>query len=199
LPQHELLFLSGSYLLGSIPFGFLIVYFKQKKDVRTMGSGSTGATNVLRSQGKAAALATVVLDIAKGTVPVLYGLRHFDSPVLVLAGGAAAILGHIFPIFLRFRGGKGVATLAGVFLAFHLPSIIVLIVFFCGGIIWTRYVSVGSLIAVSALFFSVLFTHTAEISALTLAIVLVIIARHSANIRRLLAGKENRFSLKKRG
>ena len=100
---------------------FLFVSLTEGKDIRTLGSGNIGATNVLRSKGKLAGLLTLALDMLKGVVPVIYGRAHFDQPWLVLLGALAVLLGHAFPIFLKFRGGKGVASLVGGFLVFICP------------------------------------------------------------------------------
>ena len=118
----KFLFIVFSYLLGSIPFGYLIFYFTEGRDIRTLGSGNIGATNVLRSKGKLAGLLTLALDILKGAVPVIYGRIHFDLPWIVLLGALAVLLGHVFPVFLKFRGGKGVASLVGIFLVFYYPG-----------------------------------------------------------------------------
>jgi len=199
LSSHEISFLVLSYLLGSVPCGFIIYYFSKGKDIRTLGSGSIGATNVLRSQGKPAALLTLALDILKGVVPVIYGRAHFDLPWLVLLGGLAVLLGHVFPIFLKFRGGKGVASLIGVFLVFYLPALLVFAVVFLITLYRTRFVSLASLLASTGLFFCILFTQVAESSVVVFLMLLLIVSRHRANIKRLLAGNENRFSVKKNG
>ena len=162
MSSHEILYVVCSYLLGSIPFGYLIFYFSEGKDIRTLGSGNIGATNVLRSKGKLAGLATLALDILKGALPIVYGRIHFDLPWVVLLGGLAVLLGHVFPVFLKFRGGKGVAALVGVFLVFHFPSLLVFLAAFFAALWLTRYVSLGSLLGTTALFFSILFTQVAE-------------------------------------
>jgi glycerol-3-phosphate acyltransferase PlsY len=199
LSSHEILFIVFSYLLGSIPFGYLIFYFSEGRDIRTLGSGNIGATNVLRSKGKLAGLLTLALDIIKGAVPVLYGRIHFDLPWLVLLGGLAVLLGHVFPVFLKFRGGKGVASLVGVFLVFYYPALLVFLAVFFLVLILTRFVSLASLLATTALFFCVLFTQVVETAMVAFVMLLLIVFRHRANIRRLLAGNENKFSLAKNG
>ena len=107
MSSHEFYFVVCSYLLGSVPFGYLIFYLSEGKDIRGLGSGNIGATNVLRSKGKLAGLATLLLDVLKGALPIVYGRIHFDLPWIVLLGGLAVLLGHVFPVFLKFRGGKG--------------------------------------------------------------------------------------------
>ena len=199
MSSHELSFIVFSYLLGSIPFGYLIFYFSEGKDIRTLGSGNTGATNVLRSKGKLAGMLTLALDMIKGAVPVVYGLSHFDLPWFVLLGALAVLLGHVFPVFLKFRGGKGVASLVGVFLVFYYPSLLVFLAVFLLTLKLTRYVSLASLLATAALFFCILFTQVAETAMVVFVMLLLIVFRHRANVRRLLAGTENKFSFKKNG
>jgi len=196
LQSHEILFLVISYILGSIPFGAIIFFVLDKKDIRKEGSGNIGATNMLRTKGKAAGIATLIFDMLKGMIPIIYGLNHFDSQVLVLMAGAAAIFGHIFPVFLKFKGGKGVATFAGVFLIFYFPSMMLFLgVFLIVGIL-TRFVSLGSILGILSVFFLTLFTQIAEVSVIVLVIVIVILIRHRTNIRRLIQGNENKLNLK---
>jgi len=199
LGSHEILFIGCSYLLGSIPFGYLIVYLSEGKDIRQSGSGNIGATNVLRSKGKLAGLLTLALDMLKGAVPVIYGRAHFDMPWLVLLGALAVLVGHVFPVFLKFRGGKGVACLVGVFLIFYFPALLVFLAVFLIVLKLTRIVSLASMLATTALFFCVLLTQVAESAMVVFVMLLLIVLRHRANIRRLLAGNENKFSLKKNG
>jgi glycerol-3-phosphate acyltransferase PlsY len=199
LTGHELSFIAFSYLLGSIPFGYLICYFTEGKDIRTMGSGNIGATNVLRSKGKVAGLATLALDILKGALPIVYGRIHFDLPWIVLLGGLAVLLGHVFPVFLKFHGGKGVGSLVGVFLVFYYPALLVFLLVFFVTLRLSRYVSLGSLLGTTALFFAILFTQVVETAMVALAMLLLVVFRHRANIGRLLAGNENKFSFRKNG
>ena len=197
MSNHEILYVLVSYLLGSIPFGYLIFFFSEGKDIRTMGSGNIGATNVLRSKGKLAGMATLALDILKGALPIVYGRIHFELPWIVLLGGLAVLLGHVFPVFLKFRGGKGVATLVGIFLVFYYPALLVFLAAFFLSLWLTRYVSLGSLLGTTALFFCILFTQVVEAAMVAFVMLLVVVFRHRANIARLAAGNENRFSLGK--
>lgn len=199
MPEQEILFLVVSYLVGSIPFGYLIFYVTDRKDIRTVGSLSIGATNVLRNKGKLAGLLTLALDVAKGALPVLYAKNHFDSPALIIAGGAAVVLGHVFPVFLKFRGGKGVGALVGVLLAYDIPALIVFLIVFLGIVILTRYVSLGSVVGTGAAFFVILFNRMAEVAAIFFLMTLLIIIRHRSNIGRLLDGSERKLSLRKNG
>jgi glycerol-3-phosphate acyltransferase PlsY len=199
LSSHEILFIICSYLLGSVPFGYLIIFFSEKKDIRTLGSGNIGASNVLRSKGRLAGLATLALDMLKGALPVIYGRIHFDLPWIVLLGGLAVLLGHVFPVFLRFRGGKGVATLVGVFLIFYYPALLVFLAVFFAALAMTRYISLGSILGTTALFFCILFTQVVEVAMAAFLMLLLIVFRHRGNIERLLAGSERRFVFRKNG
>jgi glycerol-3-phosphate acyltransferase PlsY len=199
LSSHEISFIVLSYLLGSIPFGYLIFYFSEGKDIRTLGSGNIGATNVLRSKGKLAGILTLALDILKGALPVIYGRIHFDLPWIILLGALAVLVGHVFPVFLKFRGGKGVASLVGIFLVFYYPALLVFLIVFLITLRLSRFVSLASLLATTALFFCILFTQGAETAMVVFVMLLLIVFRHRANIQRLMTGSENKFSLKKNG
>ena len=118
LGNHEIMYLIFSYVIGSIPTGFIIFWHSKKDDIRKEGSGNIGATNILRTCGGKAAIATLFIDVLKGAIPVIYGLIHFKYPPLILGAGTLAIIGHIFPVWLKFQGGKGVATFAGVSAAY---------------------------------------------------------------------------------
>jgi glycerol-3-phosphate acyltransferase PlsY len=205
-------FLIGAlaYLLGSIPFGLLLVRLFRRQDVRTIGSGNIGATNVIRAGGKGLGALTFLLDAAKGFVAVMAAnvvARHTLVPADAAANailqnalaiaGLCAILGHIFPVWLRFRGGKGVATAFGVFLGIApLPALIALVAFVLIFAI-SRYVSVASLLGAAAFAISDWLLYrsrqTLLLRAVILVAVLLIVLKHSANIRRLAAGTESRF------
>jgi len=181
-----------AYLCGSIPFGLFIARAAAGKDVRTVGSGNIGATNVARAAGKGAAVATLILDAAKGLVPVLLAARSPEAPPMLASGCAvAAVLGHCFPVWLGFRGGKGVATGLGVSLAIAPWAAV------AGGATWLvifkllRISSVGSLAAVFV---------TLGVGALTVSryavyglagVALLVVLRHQANIRRLVRRQES--------
>jgi glycerol-3-phosphate acyltransferase PlsY len=201
---HGLVVLA-SYLLGSIPFGYLIVRMRSGGDIRTTGSGGTGATNVTRTAGKTAGILTLLLDAAKGALAVVLA-RWLLTPAFgvdwwVVASALAAIVGHIFPVWLGFRGGKGVATGLGVFLALSpLPVLCAAPIFIA--VVWaTRYVSLGSIIAVAVLplFVWVLsgsdFVAAPRTPLLVASITgaLLIIFKHRENIGRLLRGTENKL------
>ncbi len=189
-----------AYLLGSVPFGYLIVRWQKGVDVRATGSGSIGATNVLRSLGLAGFVATFVLDVGKGTGAVLLAKRvTADDPRWVGLAAVAAILGHCFPVWLKFRGGKGVATGVGAFIALAPLEVgLVLVVFGVVLAIW-RYVSLGSIVATAAFPVLVYFLRQPPLPIVLGAAggAAVIIGLHHANIRRLLSGTESKLGTKR--
>jgi len=192
MSNSELYYILICYLLGSIPVGYVLCFLLYREDIRNAGSGNIGAANVLRTKGKGAGAAVLLLDMAKGVLPVLYGLKHFDSPVLVMAGGAAVILGHLFSVFLKFKGGKGIACFLGVFLAYDPASAVVFCIAFLAVYVFWRFVSAGSMAGVSVVFFYVLFTRVVEVSILVFVIAVLIIIKHKDNIRRIACGCENK-------
>jgi len=199
LTTHEVLFILIAYLVGSIPCGFIIYFVTGKKDIRLEGSGNTGATNVLRTKGKKAAAVTLLCDMLKGALPIIYGMSHFESPVVIACGGAAAVIGHIFPLFLKFKGGKGVASLLGMLLVFNYPAAIVFFVSFFVLLALTHYVSAASLTGVTAAFFYTLFSDIAEVSLIVFMVVILILIKHGSNFNRLIAGTEDKLIWKKNG
>ena len=192
-----LVLLPIAYLLGSIPFGYLLVRVVRHEDIRQVGSGNIGATNVLRSGAKGLGIATLLLDLLKGSAAVLLA-RHIAPGNYDVAVGAAvaAVLGHVFPVWLRFRGGKGVATALGVFLALVLPAALLALAVFVVIVLSTRYVSLASIIAAAVMPLAGIALAPVRSPVVVtgfLFLALLIIAKHHANIRRLLAGTENRF------
>ena len=189
-----------AYLLGSIPFGYLIVRWQKGIDVRSTGSGSIGATNVMRNLGVIGFVVTFLLDVGKGVAAVLLASKlTAGNPGWIAAASVGAILGHCFPVWLKFRGGKGVATGVGVFLALAPLQVgLVLVIFAIVVAIW-RYVSLGSILATAAFPLLVHFMRHAPTAIVAGAAIgaAIIIARHHANIRRLLNGTENRLGKKK--
>jgi len=189
-----------AYLLGSIPFGYLMVRWQKGIDVRMTGSGSIGATNVMRNLGIIGFVATFVLDVGKGTAAVLLTSKITgQNPYWVAATAIAAIVGHCFPVWLRFRGGKGVAAGVGVFLALAPVQVALVLVIFAVVVgIW-RYVSLASIIATAAFPLLVHFMKHAPLPIVLGAAgaAAIIIGSHHANIRRLLNGTENRLGKKK--
>lgn len=194
-----------AYLLGSIPTSYIMGKLVKGIDIRQHGSGNVGATNALRILGTKFGIITLIIDIGKGVLAVQIGkLLNPDFTNIMLIGfGLFAILGHIFTIFLSFKGGKGVATSAGVFIALiPIPVVITLSVFIIT--VWiSRYVSLGSILAAVSLFCVELIINLKssfediEILIFVFLIALFIIVRHKANIKRLLAGNENKISFKK--
>ena len=200
----SLLVIAVSYLLGSIPVGYLLVRIFLKQDVRSVGSGNIGATNVLRSGGKGLGAATFLLDMLKGCFAVYVGAllgtllapSSIERNMQALAA-LAAVIGHMFPVWLRFKGGKGVATGFGVFLVAAPTSALAAISVFILVTLVTRYVSLASILgAASFPFFALLLVHGERppfFFAVQFAVPLLIIAKHHQNIRRLLSGTESRF------
>jgi glycerol-3-phosphate acyltransferase PlsY len=189
-----------AYLLGSIPFGYLIVRWHRGIDVRSTGSGSIGATNVMRNLGLIGFIATFLLDFAKGAAAVLLAARWTgNTPLWVAAAAFAAVVGHCFPVWLKFRGGKGVATAAGVFFVLAPIQVGIAVAIFVVVLALGRYVSLGSIIAVGAFpgLFQIQIHPPIVLVVGAAACAAVIIARHQSNIRRLLKGTENRVGNKK--
>ena len=190
-----------AYLLGAIPFGYLLVKWRTGRDVRTMGSGNIGATNVLRTTGRAAGVITLLLDIGKGYVAVwLAGRLSGNSATVMSAAALAAMLGHAYPVFLRFRGGKAVATFLGAFLRLAAPAILASLIVFVIVVWRTRYISMGSIVSSGTFPLAVwLIVHPPwVVVAAAAAGGAFIIWRHKENIQRLRAGTENVFSWKGR-
>jgi glycerol-3-phosphate acyltransferase PlsY len=210
-----------AYLLGSIPFGYILVRLFRKQDVRQMGSGNIGATNVARSGAKGLGIATLLLDVAKGYVAVRVAawiaaayigdsfvamkLLHplvwafFDKYMAIAA--ICAILGHMYPVWLKFKGGKGVATGVGVFLGLAPMAVGIVLILFIATVWFSRYVSLGSIIASAAfpILAWVLYRNSRSQTIFLAAAIaaLLIIAKHHQNIRRLLDGTEHRLGEKK--
>ena len=183
------------YLLGSIPFGLLLTRLAGRGDIRHIGSGNIGATNVLRTGSKGLAALTLLLDLAKGTAAVAIANRWSGEAALVGAG--CVILGHMFPIWLGFRGGKGVATALGVLIALAWPVALVAALIWLAAALLFHYSSLAALIAAvaaGALAPLVVDQTTAFVIG---GIALLIILRHHENIRRLMVGTESRISFKK--
>jgi acyl phosphate:glycerol-3-phosphate acyltransferase len=183
------------YLLGSIPFGLVLTRLAGLGDVRKIGSGSIGATNVLRTGNRMLAALTLLFDTAKGVAAPL--IAAIWGPDAMLAAGGAVVAGHIFPVWLGFRGGKGVATALGVLTVIAWPVALV------AGLIWLatailfRYSSLAALVAAAAAAAYAGFVVDGRRAVLIAAIAAVVIARHRDNIRRLIAGTESRISFKK--
>ena len=189
-----LLALLGGYLLGSIPFGVLITRAAGAGDLRTIGSGNIGATNVLRTGRKGLALLTLLLDGAKGAVAVLI-VASFN-PALAPLAAAGAFLGHLYPVWLRFHGGKGVATMLGIALALHWPCGLVFAAVWIGAMALTRYSSVGGMAAAVATPVSAAWNNQFDLALLFIGCALLVLWKHRGNLERLLAGTEPRIGRK---
>jgi glycerol-3-phosphate acyltransferase PlsY len=195
---YGLLALLAGYGLGSIPFGLLLTRWAGLGDVRRIGSGNIGATNVLRTGHRGLAAATLLLDLLKGTIAVLivYEIAKrfvaFDAYRLAYVAGLGALLGHLYPVWLRFYGGKGVATFIGVLIGVHWPAAVVF------GLVWAmiaagwRFSSLASLGATAAVVVYYLLFGQAGLPFIVLMAALIFV-KHQANIRRLLSGEETRI------
>jgi acyl phosphate:glycerol-3-phosphate acyltransferase len=202
---RDALLVFGAYVLGSISWSYIVVRWVLAEDVRELGSGNAGATNVLRTTGALPAIAVLVLDVAKGVAPVVVGRRLGADAWVVGAAAMAVVLGHVYPLFLGFRGGKGVATAGGALGALApIPGLLALAVFFLVAS-RSRYVSLASVVTAATYPLLVLLTAqlgwlpaeaTAERDALVTAvaaIAVVVLWKHRGNLRRLRAGSEPRL------
>lgn len=222
---HYIIVVAVAYLLGSIPFGYILVKLFRGEDIRLSGSGNIGATNVARSGAKGLGILTLVLDALKGYVAVLHAshaahhdlqdpniaLRNPDLvPHMMAIAALAAVAGHIFPVWLKFKGGKGVATALGVFIPLFPKALLVSLIIFIISVAISRYVSLGSILATISFPIAACFLEPAAhlhqdfgwgIDWNTLfpicAASFLVIAKHHQNIRRLIAGNENRLGQKK--
>lgn len=193
--------LIAAHLLGAIPFGYLLVKWKTGADVRASGSGNIGATNVLRTTGRAAGVATLLLDIAKGYLAVWIAARLTGDNVWVTSAAALAVMaGHAFPVFLGFKGGKAVASFVGAFLCLTPIPLAAVLAVFVVTVAVTRHISVGSIVGAATFPLAVwLILHPAwPVVAAALIAGAFIVYRHKENIRRLHAGTENVFTFESR-
>ena len=182
------------YLLGSIPFGLLITRAAGLGDVRRIGSGNIGATNVLRTGNKGLAALTLLADALKGTVAVL--VAGWFGPDLALYAGLAAFLGHIFPVWLNFKGGKGVATYLGVLAGIHWPAALAFAVVWLGVAFLTRFSSLAALVAALVVPVFLYFLGHGNAAALFVIMTAIVYYKHWPNISRLMAGTEARIGAK---
>jgi len=207
-----------AYLLGSIPFGLILTRLFLHQDVRQIGSGNIGATNVMRTGSKGLGIATLILDGAKGflavnSAPFFAGtvgvvsvdgrvILRGDTLLLMAMAAVFAILGHVFPVWLKFKGGKGVATGVGAFLAVAPKAVLIVLMIFAALLAAFRYVSLGSIVATAAfpIVASLLPAYRENVAVLPFmyAAAILIIGKHHQNIRRLLSGTESRLELKHR-
>lgn len=193
--KAQLLALLVGYLLGSIPFGVILTRLGGAGDLRQIGSGNIGATNVLRTGRKGLAAATLLLDAAKGWVAVV--LVEAWYPGLGILAAGAAFVGHLFPVWLRFRGGKGVATLLGIVLALHWPCAMVYAAVWIGLLAFLRVSSVAGMAAAVSAPLSAAFFYKFDILPLLIGCALLVLWKHRENIARLRAGTEPRVGSKR--
>src|SRR5215469_16107382 len=207
-----------AYLLGSIPFGYVLVKFARGEDIRLSGSGNIGATNVARSGAKGLGALTLLLDVLKGAAAVwiaaalaassynrcagiseTFGLPCIPALNLMSLAALFAVLGHIFPVWLKFKGGKGVATALGVFAILFPKAVLISLVIFVVVLAASRFVSLGSILAAIAFPIAAWFLYRPEWPSLLLVslVAALVVTKHHQNIRRLLAGNENRFGAPK--
>lgn len=187
--------LAFGYLLGSIPFGLVLTKLAGTQDLRSVGSGNIGATNVLRTGRKGLAAATLLLDAFKGTLAVLVALVYGGEHAGVLAG-LGAFLGHLYPVWLKFKGGKGVATYLGVALGLVWPGALVFAIVWLGTAAITRYSSAAALAASAATPIALWAMGRSQPAELFAALALLLWFRHKPNIERLMAGTESRIGRK---
>ncbi len=196
--MNSILALAIAYLLGAIPFGYVLVRFKTGADVRQAGSGNIGATNVFRTSGRGIGIATLLLDIAKGYAAVWIAGRLTDHSALWMSAAALAVMaGHAYPAFLRFRGGKAVASFVGAFLCLTPVALGATMVVFVAAVAWTRYISMGSIIGAATFPLAVWILTKPPLAVLAASAIggAFIIYRHRGNMQRLREGTEHAFTL----
>ena len=186
----------GGYLLGSIPFGLILTRLAGLGDIRAIGSGNIGATNVLRTGRKGLAAATLLLDGLKGTAAVLIGYRW--GPDAAIFAGAGAFIGHLFPVWLKFKGGKGVATMLGILFGIYWPLGLIAVAVWLAIAFAFRYSSLSALIAAASSPVAAWFLANRQIAEFCLFLAVLVWLRHAANIRRLLRGEESKIKLSSR-
>jgi glycerol-3-phosphate acyltransferase PlsY len=193
-----ILFALAGYVLGSVSFAVLLVRRRTGGDIRDQGSGNAGATNVLRAHGKGLAAAVAAADVAKGAAAVLLARAFTADPRVAAAAALAAIVGHVFPLFYGFRGGKGVATAVGAFLALAPLATLVCVAVFVAIVAATRYVSLGSIVAMCILppVAGLLFHAPRPVVMAAGAAALLIVLKHLENLKRLARGQERKLGAK---
>lgn len=194
----QILLIIAAYFIGAIPFAYIIVKLVKNIDIRTVGSGNAGATNAARVLGKWGFISVFILDALKGFLPVFISYYFYGETVITLVVAAVVVLGHTYTVFLGFKGGKGVATGAGVFLALAPIEIGIALIVFIIVFLATKMVSAGSILGSLALLISVcIMSSWFALKVLTAVIVFFVIFKHRSNIVRILKGEENRFVKKK--
>jgi glycerol-3-phosphate acyltransferase PlsY len=183
------------YLLGSIPFGLILTRFAGTQDLRSIGSGSIGTTNVLRTGRKDLAAATLVGDMLKGTIAVILS-GYFGGPDAAMLAGLGAFLGHLFPVWLGFKGGKGVAVYIGILLGLFWPAALLFCLIWLGVAVLTRYSSLSALIASLVTPILLWWLGHLALAAVFAVLTLLVFYAHRENIKRLLAGNEGKIGQK---
>jgi len=192
ITNMDIIFIIISYLIGSIPFGLVVGKLANIGDIRTKGSGNIGATNVVRLGGKKLGAIVFLLDALKGVIPVLVAIEFFSWEIALIAAGAA-VFGHIFPIWLKFKGGKGVATSLAVYVALSWQMGLVLIIVWIATFKLTKVSSISSIFAMISAPLAAFYFNKDGLEILAFIISLVVIFRHQSNIKRLLSGEEGGF------
>lgn len=190
-----LIFCFAAYLVGAIPFGLVLTKLAGKGDIREIGSGNIGTTNVLRTGSKGLAAATLVLDALKGTIAVLLGAWLF-GPYIGGIAGLCAFIGHLYPVWLKFKGGKGVATYLGVLGGLSLQGFLVFAICWLTVAFLAKFSSLAALIATLVTTLSLLVTGQNDAALISAAMTLLIFWKHSDNIKRLIAGTESKIGQK---
>ncbi|MEB8170800.1 glycerol-3-phosphate 1-O-acyltransferase [Macrococcoides caseolyticum] len=185
-----------AYLLGAIPTGLIVGKLFFNKDIRKFGSGNLGATNTFRVLGKKAGIFVTVFDVAKGVIPAIFPIIY-DLDIHGIWFGLAAIIGHVYPIYLKFKGGKAVATSAGVILGVNPVVFLIIAVIFFTLLFTTRMVSLTSILTSIGNFITTLFFDDIILQIISFLIMLLIIIRHSSNIKRIISGTEPKIQFKK--
>ncbi len=183
------------YLLGSIPFGLVLTRLAGTQDLRTIGSGNIGATNVLRTGRKGLAAATLLLDALKGTLAVIIA-GYLGGAEAAMVAGLGAFLGHLFPVWLKFKGGKGVAVYIGILIGLYWPAAVLFCVIWLATALISRYSSLSALIASVVTPIFIWWQGHAMLAALFAVLTLLLVYMHRENIRRLLAGTEGKIGQK---
>jgi acyl phosphate:glycerol-3-phosphate acyltransferase len=183
------------YLLGSIPFGLVLTKFAGTQDLRSIGSGNIGATNVLRTGRKGLAASTLLLDMLKGTLAVVIA-GHFGGPNAAMLAALGAFLGHLFPVWLKFRGGKGVAVYIGILIGLFWPAAVVFCAIWLATAVTSRYSSLSALVASVVTPIFLWWVDHAALAALFVLLTLLLFYMHRENIKRLRAGTEGKIGQK---
>lgn len=188
-----------SYLFGAIPSGYLLFFISEKKDIRNFGSRATGATNVLRLKGWKFAVPVLLIDIFKGVLPPLLALEFFKDLRFALLCAFLAAVGHCFPVYIKFKGGKGLATTLGAYAVLAFKPFLLSLAVFILVVAVTRYVSLGSLLAaLSFPLFTIVFKGNIEIVYLGFVLFILIVFMHRSNIARLIKGEERKLGEKEK-